>query len=148
METPSLLKIQRFCAGAGIYLVGSSIFSIMDNIVIFLHVIKGGLKRRLRYANYIFFFLQLFSFIFSLYGICIYRNILFIFPLMFGYSFFTLIAAIIYFMLIRRNLSQENLFLLSMERMIIHRKKYLSDYKSKLVQKSISIFNDNKSKIL
>ena len=66
---------------------------------------------------------------------------------MFGYSFFTLIAAIIYFMLIRRNLSQENLFLLSMERMIIHRKKYISDYKSKLVQKSVSIFNDNKSKI-
>ena len=100
----------------------------MDNIIIFLHIIKGGLKRRLQYANYIFFFLQLCSFIFCLYGIYIYRNIIILFPLIFGYSIFTLIASIIYFFLINRCIARENLFLLSIERMTKCLKEYKDDY--------------------
>jgi hypothetical protein len=123
MERPYLLKLQRFCAGAGMYLLCTTIFSIMDNIIIYLHIIKGGLKRRLQYANYIFFFLQLCSFIFCLYGIYVYRNIIILFPFIFGYSIFTLIAAIIYFLLINRCIARENLFLLSIDRM----EKYLKE---------------------
>ena len=67
MERPHLLKLHRVTAAAGMFLFCSSIFSIMDNIVIVYHIIKGGLKRRLNYANYILFFLQVFSFIFCLY---------------------------------------------------------------------------------
>ena len=136
MERPYLLKLQRFCAGAGMYLICTTIFSIMDNIIIYLHTIKGGLRRRLQYANYIFFFLQLCSFIFCLYGIYFYRNIIILFPFIFGYSIFTLIAAIIYFLLIRRCLSRENLFLLSIERM----EKFLKEYKDDFLPK---INNEN-----
>ena len=136
MERPYLLKLQRFCAGAGMYLICTTIFSIMDNIIIYLHTIKGGLRRRLQYANYIFFFLQLCSFIFCLYGIYFYRNIIILFLFIFGYSIFTLIAAIIYFLLIRRCLSRENLFLLSIERM----EKFLKEYKDDFLPK---INNEN-----
>ena len=132
MERPYLLKLQRFCAGAGMYLICTTIFSIMDNIIIYLHTIKGGLRRRLQYANYIFFFLQLCSFIFCLYGIYFYRNIIILFPFIFGYSIFTLIAAIIYFLLIRRCLSRENLFLLSIERMEKFLKEYRDDFLPKI----------------
>ena len=135
MERPYLLKLQRFCAGAGMYLICTTIFSIMDNIIIYLHTIKGGLRRRLQYANYIFFFLQLCSFIFCLYGIYFYRNIIILFPFIFGYSIFTLIAAIIYFLLIRRCLSRENLFLLSIERMEKFLKEYKDDFLPKINKK-------------
>jgi hypothetical protein len=135
MERPYLLKLQRFCAGAGMYLLCTTIFSIMDNIIIFLHIIKGGLKRRLQYANYIFFFLQLCSFIFCLYGIYIYRNIIILFPFIFGYSIFTLIASIIYFFLINRCIARENLFLLSIERMTKCLKEYKDDYMPKTNKK-------------
>ena len=124
MENPDLLKIQKFCAATGMYYVCSSTFSIMDNSVIYCHIIKGGLKRRLQYANFIFLFLQIISFIISLYGICFYKTILIIFPLLFIYSSFTLIAAIIYFMVIRRSLSRENLFLLSIEKNNNHKKNF------------------------
>ena len=86
MEKPHLLKLQRFTAALGMYLICSSIFSIMDNIVIYYHVIKGGLKRRLQYAHYIFFFLQVFSFIFCLYGILSYKKLIILFPIIFLYS--------------------------------------------------------------
>lgn len=135
MERPHLLKLQRFCAGAGMYLICTTIFSIMDNLIIYLHIIKGGLKRRLQYANYIFFFLQLCSFIFCLYGIYAYRKIIILFPFIFGYSTFTLIAAIIYFLLIKRCLVRENLFLLSNERMIKFLKEYKEDYMPKTNKK-------------
>ena len=131
MEKPYLLKLQRFTAAAGMFLFCSSIFSIMDNIVIVYHIIKGGLKRRLNYANYILFFLQVFSFIFCLYGICSYKNIIIIFPIIFSYSSFALIASIIYFMSIRKCLSSENLFLLSIERMQILQKNMKEEYSSK-----------------
>ena len=65
MKKPYLLKLQRFTAALGMYLVCSSIFSIMDNIVIYIHVIKGGLKRRLQYANYIFFSYKFFLLFFA-----------------------------------------------------------------------------------
>ena len=135
MERPYLLKLQRFCAGAGMYLICTTIFSIMDNIIIYLHTIKGGLRRRLQYANYIFFFLQLCSFIFCLYLIYFYRNIIIFFSFIFGYSIFTLIAAIIYFLLIRRCLSRENLFLLSIERMEKFLKEYKDDFLPKINKK-------------
>ena len=135
MERPYLLKLQRFCAGAGMYLICATFFSIMDNLIIYFHIIKGGLKRRLQYANYIFFFLQLCSSIVCLYGIYIYRNIIILFPLLFGYSIFTLNAAIIYFLLMKRSLVRENLFLLSIERMANFLKEYKDDYKPKTNKK-------------
>lgn len=128
MKKPFLLKLQKFCAAAGMYLICATSFSIMDNIVIYLLIINGGLKRKLQYANYIFFFLQIFSFIFCLYGIIVYKNILILFPLIFAFSLFSLIAAIIYFIIIRRSLSCENLFLLSIERMINQKNKYKKEY--------------------
>ena len=137
MKKPYLLKLQRFTAALGMYLVCSSIFSIMDNIVIYFHVIKGGLKRRLNYANYIFFFLQIFSFIFCLYGILSYKKLIILFPIIFSYSYFNLIAAIIYFMLIKRSLSVENLFLLSIQRMTLHNKHFKNEFESKLNKKEL-----------
>ena len=131
MEKPYLLKLQRFTAGAGMYLICSSIFSIMDNIVIYFHVKKGGLKRRIQYANFIFLFLQVFSFIFCLYGILSYRIIIIIFPIIFIYSFFNLIAGIIYFMLIKRSLNVENLFLLSIERLALYQKNFKEEIRKK-----------------
>ena len=137
MENPNLLKLQRFSASAGMFLVCSSIFAIMDNIVIYYHIIKGGLKRRLQYANYIFFFIQVFSFIFCLYGICAYRNLIVIFPIIFSYSSFALISSIIYFIIIKRSLNVENLFLLSIERMILHQKNLKDQYSSKKIKKEL-----------
>ena len=134
MERPYLLKLQRFCAGTGMFLVCSSIFSIMDNTVIYLHIIKGGLRRRLLYANYIFFFVQIISFIYCLYAICVYKNLIIIFPLLFSYSSINLIASIMYFILLKRSLNVENLFLLSIERMINHQKNFKKEY-SKSIKK-------------
>lgn len=124
MKRPGLLKLQRFSAAEGMFLICSSIFSIMDNIVIYLHIIKGGLKRRLQYANYIFFFIQIMSFIFDLNGFCSYQNIIILFPLLLAYSSLNLFFSIIYFIFIKRCINAENLFLLPIERMILHKKNF------------------------
>ena len=53
MNKPSLLILQKFSASSGIYICCFSLFSIMDNIVIYILLNKGGLKRRLYYGIYI-----------------------------------------------------------------------------------------------
>ena len=135
MKRPGLLKLQRFCAAEGMFLVCSSLFSIMDNIVIYLHIIKGGLKRRLKYANIIFFFLQIISFIFNLYGFCSYKSIIILFPLLFSYSSLILFLSILYFIFIKRSIKVENLFLLSIKRMTLNKKNMNINYKKDLANK-------------
>ena len=117
MKRPYLLILQKFCAGSGIYICFFSIFMIMDNVVIYILLKKGGLKRRLQYSIYILLIMEIINFCFSLYSICCFRNILLLFPIFFVQSFITLVMTVIYFLLIRRSCNVENLFLLSIERL-------------------------------
>ena len=117
IKRPFLLKLQKFCAGGGIYLCLFSIFSIMDNIVIYILLKKGGLKRRLQYDIYILLILEVINICFSLYSICAFRNILILFSLYFIHSTFALALTIIYFILIKKSCKSENLFFLSIERL-------------------------------
>ena len=117
MNRPILLKLQRYCAGGGIYLCFFSLFSIMDNIVIYILLNKGGLKRRLQYDIYILLVLEVINFCFSLYSICYFRNILILFPIYFIHSTFALVITVLYFLLIKKTWKSENLFFLSIERL-------------------------------
>ena len=117
MNRPFLLKLQKFCAGGGLYLCLFSLFSIMDNIVIYILLNKGGLKRRLQYDIYILLILEIINICCSLYSICCFRNILILFSLYFIHSIFALVMTIIYFILIRKSWKSENLFFLSIERL-------------------------------
>ena len=116
IKRPFLLKLQKFCAGGGIYLCLFSIFSIMDNIVIYILLKKGGLKRRLQYDIYILLILKVI--LFSLYFI---------------HSTFALALTIIYFILIKKSCKSENLFFLSIERLT----KYLEYIEEFQKQKKI-----------
>jgi hypothetical protein len=126
MNKPSLLILQKFSAGSGIYICCFSLFSIMDNIVIYILLNKGGLKRRLYYGIYILLIMEIINIILNLYSICCFKNILILFPIIFIYSFFSLGITLIYFILIKKSCNSENLFLLSIERLI----KYIEDTKS------------------
>ena len=117
IKRPSLLILQKFCAGSGIYIGFFSIFVIMDNIVIYILLNKGGLKIRLQYGIYILLILEIINFCYSLYSVCFFKSILILFPIFFVYSFFVLGISIFYFLLIRKSCLSENLFLLSIERL-------------------------------
>ena len=117
IKRPSLLILQKFSAGSGIYILFFSIFAIMDNTVIYILLNKGGLKRRLHYSIYILLIMEIINFFFSLYSICYFRSILVLFPIFFVYSSFSLGITVFYFLLIRKSCISENLFLLSIERL-------------------------------
>ena len=89
----------------------------MDNIVIYILIKKGGLKRRLQYDIYILLFLEIINIFFSLYAIWNFRNILILFPFYFMQSFISLAITIIYFILIKKCCNSENLFLLGIDRL-------------------------------
>ena len=125
MKRPSLLILQKFLAGSGIYILFFSIFAIMDNIVIYILLNNGGLKRRLQYGIYILIILEIINFCFSLYSVCYFRSVLILFPIFFIYSSFSLGITIFYFLLIRKSCISENLFLLSIERLT----KYIKEIK-------------------
>ena len=125
IKRPSLLILQKFCAGSGLYICLFSIFAIMDNTVIYILLNKGGLKIRLQYGIYILLIIEIINFFFSLYCVCYFRNILVLFPILFVFSSISLGITIFYFLLIRKSCISENLFLLAVERLT----KYLEHVK-------------------
>ena len=117
MNRPSLLILQKFCAGSGIYTCCFSLFSIMDSIVIYVLINKGGLKRRLLYGTYILLVCEIINFLSSLYSVLYFRNIIFLFPIYFVYSC-GMFGLTIYFSLLIKNCSKnENLFLFSIDKL-------------------------------
>ena len=131
-KDPFLLRLQRYCALLAIYILCSTVFAIMLNIVILLHIVKGGLKRRLQFSNYIFYFSQIVTFIVCLLVLIIFKDLITLIPIIFTFSLFNLFAATIYFMLLRRSLKRENLYLLSLDKMKKHKEEYKEEYLSKI----------------
>ena len=60
-----------------------------------------------------------------------FTNLIFLYPLLFVFAFYNLLNSIIYFLLIRRCLRRENLFMLSIRRMENHKNEFYQEYLSK-----------------
>lgn len=125
------LNLQFFNAFTGVFLICVAVFSIMNNILIIGHIYAGGLKKRLNYANYIFLFFQVVVFLYSLITLCMFKLLIFLYIILFFFSFFNLLNAIIYFLLIRRCTRRENAFMLSIRRMEAHKQEYYNEYISR-----------------
>ena len=129
LKNDGLLNLQSYCAFTGIYLICNSIFLIINNIIITIHIHYGGLKRRLQYANIVFIIFQTFLFIYSTYAFSKFTNLISLFIILFGFSFFNLILSIIYFLLIEIILLKEkNDYILSINEMVNDIKKQLKNY--------------------
>lgn len=122
------LQVQNFNAFTGIFLICIALFSIMNNISIFLHILRGGLKKRLKYSNYIFFFFQIILFLYSFILLCMFGGLTWLYPVLFVFCFYNLLNSIIFFLLIKRCVRRENDFMLSMNRMETHKGEYLKEY--------------------
>ena len=127
----SLLRVQSFSAFTGVFLCCIAAFSTMNNILVVGHINAGGLKRRLQYANYVFLFFQIVLFIYSTAMLIMFTNLISLYIVLFVFSFYNLLNSIIYFLLIRRCLRRENLFMLSIRRMEAHKAKFYQEYLSK-----------------
>ena len=127
----SLLSLQSYCAFTGIYLICNSIFSIMNNILITIHIYYGGLKRRLQYANIVFIIFQIALFVYSIFTLVKFTNLISLFIILFIFSFFNILTSIIYFMLVKRVLRRENIYMLSIRRMESHALEYYQEYLQK-----------------
>ena len=128
-KNDSLLNLQSYCAFTGSYLICNSIFLFILNIFITLHIYCGGLKRRLQYANIVFIIFQTFLFIYSTYAFSKFTNLISLFIILFGFSFFNLLLSIIYFILIEIILLKEkNDYILSINEMVNDIKKQLKNY--------------------
>lgn len=130
-EHPRLLRIQSFSAFTGVLLICVGVFSIMNNILVIGHIYAGGLKRRLQYASYVFLFFQIVLFIYSFITLILFTFLIMLYPMLFMFCFFNLINSIIYFLLIRRCVIRENLFMLSIRRMESHKEEFRQEYLSK-----------------
>ena len=130
-KNDSLLNLQSYCAFTGIYLICNSIFSIMNNILITIHIYCGGLKRRLQYANIVFIIFQIVLFIYSLFTLIKFTSLISLFIILFIFSVFNLLTSIIYFILVKRVLRRENLYMLSIRRMESHASEYYQEYLQK-----------------
>ena len=127
----SLLRVQSFSAFTGVFLCCIAAFSIMNNILVVGHINAGGLKRRLQYANYVFLFFQIVLFVYSTAMLIMFTNLISLYIVLFVFSFYNLLNSIIYFLLIRRCLRRENLFMLSIRRMEAHKAEFYQEYLSK-----------------
>ena len=127
----SLLRVQSFSAFTGVFLCCIAAFSTMNNILVVGHINAGGLKRRLQYANYVFLFFQIVLFIYSTAMLLMFTNLISLYIVLFVFSFYNLLNSIIYFLLIRRCLRRENLFMLSIRRMEAHKAEFYQEYLSK-----------------
>ena len=127
----SLLRVQSFSAFTGVFLCCIAAFSTMNNILVLGHINAGGLKRRLQYANYVFLFFQIVLFIYSTAMLIMFTNLISLYIVLFVFSFYNLLNSIIYFLLIRRCLRRENLFMLSIRRMEAHKAEFYQEYLSK-----------------
>ena len=126
-----LLSLQKYCAFTGIFLICLSVFLIMNNILVVVHVYYGGLQRRLQVANYIFIIFQSCLFVYSLIMLIMFKGLITLFPALFVFSIFNFLSAIIYFLLLRRSYRRENPFMLSIDRMERHKNEYYQEYLSK-----------------
>lgn len=130
-KNSSLLRVQSFSAFTGVFLCCIAAFSTMNNILVLGHINAGGLKRRLQYANYVFLFFQIVLFIYSTAMLIMFTNLISLYIVLFVFSFYNLLNSIIYFLLIRRCLRRENLFMLSIRRMEAHKAEFYQEYLSK-----------------
>jgi len=131
LEHNYLLSLQKYCAFTGIFLICLSVFLIMNNILVVVHVYYGGLQRRLQVANYIFIIFQSCLFVYSLIMLIMFKGLITLFPALFVFSIFNFLSAIIYFLLLRRSYRRENPFMLSIDRMERHKNEYYQEYLSK-----------------
>ena len=131
LKNDGLLSLQSYCAFTGIYLICNSIFSIMNNILITIHIYYGGLKRRLHYANIVFIIFQIALFVYSIFTLVKFTNLISLFIILFIFSFFNILTSIIYFMLVKRVLRRENIYMLSIRRMESHALEYYQEYLQK-----------------
>ena len=132
MKHSGYLNLQFFNAFTGIFLICVAVFSIMNNILIMGHIYSGGLKKRVKYANYIFLFFQIVLFIYCFVIFCVFKVMTFLYPILFVFAFYNLLNSIIYFMLIKRCTRRENAFMLSIRRMEGHKEEYRQEYISRM----------------
>ena len=130
-KNPKMLRIQSFSAFTGVFLICVGVFSIMNNILVIGHIYAGGLKRRLQYASFVFLFFQIIVFLYSFVTIIMFTNLIVLYPIFFVFSFFNILNSFIYFLLVRRCVIRENLFMLSIRRMESHKEEFRQEYLSK-----------------
>lgn len=130
-ENSVLLKLQPFSAFTAVFMICIGGFSIMNNTLVISHIYAGGLKRRLQYASYVLIIFQSVYFVYSLVVLIIFRGLITLYPINFVFSFYNLLNSIIYFLLIRRVVRRENLFMLSIRRMEAHKQEFYQEYLAK-----------------
>ena len=101
-KNDGLLNLQSYCAFTGSYLICNSIFLFILNIFITLHIYCGGLKRRLQYANIVFIIYQSALFIYSIYTLIKFTNLIYLFIILIIFSSINLIVSITYFILVQK----------------------------------------------
>ena len=101
-KNDGLLNLQSYCAFTGSYLICNSIFLFILNIFITLHIYCGGLKRRLQYANIVFIIFQSALFIYSIYTLIKFTNLIYLFIILIIFSSINLIVSITYFILVHK----------------------------------------------
>ena len=130
-QNPKMLRIQSFSAFTGVFLICVGVFSIMNNILVIGHIYAGGLKRRLQYASFVFLFFQVIVFLYAFVTLIMFTNLIVLYPIFFTFSFFNVLNSVIYFLLVRRCVIRENLFMLSIRRMESHKEEFRQEYLSK-----------------
>ena len=140
LKNDGLLSLQSYCAFTGIYLICNSIFSIMNNSLITIHIYYGGLKRRLQYANIVFIIFQIALFVYSVFTLVKFTNLISLFLILFIFSSINLIISTIYFILVLRVILIENEdYMFSISEMKNVSKKQLEN-----LQKKIKLLENDK----
>ena len=136
----SLLNLQSYCGFTGIYLICNSIFLIINNFLITFQIYCGGLKRRLLYANIVFIIFQITLFVYSVFTLVKFTNLISLFLILFIFSSINLIISTIYFILVLRVILIENEdYMFSISEMKNVSKKQLEN-----LQKKIKLLENDK----
>ena len=117
---------------AGIFVIFSISFNIMNGFVILNHIFKGGLKNRLSYSIYTTTVIQIVDFGFSFllivkYGLVVNLNIL-----LFILNCFHLVITIVFFYYIRKIIVKEEDYMFPLKTLLQHKLDYFIEYEKKL----------------
>jgi hypothetical protein len=131
-------QIQLHCSFAAIITISSSFFIEINNIVLLYHAHYGGLKIRIKLAQWTNKILQGVLFIYSIIPVATFNSILIIFPVYFAFSLLAEISSIFIFILCGKVFRKELDYMLPLEVLYKHKEEYYQEY---LTKKKVKIEN-------
>jgi hypothetical protein len=113
---------------SGIFLIGVAVFNLMNFIVILKHLVRGGLKMRLSFFNYIVLILHIVLLGYSLIPFVKHMGMLWLNWAILILGGLGVINAIFLFYLLNRLIRIENPYLLPISMIKKHRQEFIDDY--------------------